>query len=350
MTGSKREVAAKTVGGVIGLAEPSEAAASPPPFLLDGAVLLASARSGISIVARHVAPGCVWMPSYLCRSMLEAVSHAGARVELYAVDETLNSVDPDWPAEVAPGDLVVVIDYFGFAYDRTCIARVKKRGAWILEDASQALLSDRDGSAHFVLYSPHKFLGVPDGGILVAGRDANLPDLKLEPPPSSWWLDAFRARILRRDFDSRGGSREWLELFQHVEATSPNGAFAMSELTQLLLRRCFDYEAIRRQRVENYNVLSAGLREYAVFPTLGDGVCPLGFPMRTAKRDRVRRRLFSHEIYPPVHWALDGVVPRRFSASHRLSAEIMTLPCDQRYCARDMQRVIEQVSEALKAE
>ena len=84
-----------------------------------------------------------------------------------------------------------------------------------------------------------------------------------------------------------------------------------------------------------------------MFPQLGS-IVPLGFPLRVLERDRVRDALFDQEIYPPVHWPLKGVVPRRFVESHRLSAEILTLPCDQRYCPDDMERMASIVTKAIR--
>jgi len=65
--------------------------------------------------------------------------------------------------------------------------------------------------------------------------------------------------------------------------------------------------------------------------------------MRVQNRDRLRQILFDQEIYPPVHWPIQDVVSEKFIESHRLSAEIMTLPCDQRYDIRDMERMAEAV-------
>ena len=60
-------------------------------------------------------------------------------------------------------------------------SEVKKCGAWLLEDACQALLSDEVGRfSDFVLYSPRKFLGVPDGGVLVSNCEIDFYDVILD--------------------------------------------------------------------------------------------------------------------------------------------------------------------------
>jgi hypothetical protein len=67
----------------------------------------------------------------------------------------------------------------------------------------------------------------------------------------------------------------------------------------------------------------------------------MGCPIRTKNRDEIRQALFKEHIYPPIHWSIRGVVPEFFEDSHRLSNEIMTLPCDQRYGREDMEKISE---------
>lgn len=101
-------------------------------------------------------------PSYLCHTILSGID--ANRVRFYPVNYDLKT-DPDyWMDKVNKDDLVIFIDYFGWLCSRDCIASIKSRGAWVLEDACQALLTDGVGElADFVVFSPRKFLGIPDG-------------------------------------------------------------------------------------------------------------------------------------------------------------------------------------------
>jgi hypothetical protein len=113
----------------------------------------------------------------------------------------------------------------------------------------------------------------------------------------------------------------------------------MSELSWTLLRYSFDYLAIAQRRVANYRLLLNKLGDIALFTHLPENVVPLGFPLRVRRRDSLRQILFDNQIYPPVHWPTQGIVPQEFSESHKLADEIMTLPCDQRYGGEDMERM-----------
>jgi dTDP-4-amino-4,6-dideoxygalactose transaminase len=160
-------------------------------------------------------------------------------------------------------------------------------------------------------------------------------------------LEAFRASLLRREFDRHGGQMEWFPLFQRTEAEGPVEPVSMSELSALILDRMVDWPELRQRRRANYQFLTGELHGLALFPELPPDVVPLGCPVRLPERDKVRERLIKQNIYPPIHWHLAGTVPESFVASHRLAADILTLPCDQRYAFDDMERIVDGVLFAL---
>ena len=333
-------------GGTFALPLPGEAEPSPPPFLTEEDLLFVNARSAIAHVVRAVDAENVWLPSYLCDALLFGVGLAKPR--FYAVGSDFRLVDRAALDEVREGDVVVVIDPFGFPYDEEAGTIARERGAWLLEDASQALLTGRERTrADFTVFSPRKFLGVPDGGILRIHSHSELPAPSLQPPPAEWWLKAFAANVMRRDFDRGHGTRDWFPLGQEVERDAPFGEFAMSELSRALLSSAFDYDEIARRRRENYAHLTDSLGSLAHLGPLPPDVVPIGFPIAVDERDRVRAALFADEIYPMVHWELGGFVPEEFGESHSLSARMLTLPCDQRYGPDDMNRIAARVTEAL---
>jgi len=342
-------VETKIIGGMFGLEETRGLHSCIPPFLEGQTILLVNARSGIFLLIELLSPSHVWLPSYLCGVMLETVNKSSANVRFYEVNYDLAVPSLEWLSDVQQGDLVILMDYFGFPCDSSCAAQAKERGAWVLEDACQALLSGEVGRfSDFVLFSPRKFLGVPDGGILTCRRKIDLNGIDLRNPPAEWWLKAFFSTVLRREFDIHGGNRRWFELFRQVDIGGPIGHYAMSEISNMLLRRGFDYSGIAQRRIDNYAMLNDELHDIAVFPSLSSNTVPLGFPIRLENRDRLRQVLFDHEIYPPVHWPIQDVVPQEFRDSHRLAKDIMTLPCDQRYDTHDMKRMAKVVLEELK--
>ena len=311
-----------------------------PPILALPHLRLATARSAFTLLARTLRPTKVWLPSYLCGVVLDAFVASRSRVTFYAVGKDLTVIDDTWIDEVESGDMVIFIDYFGFALWDRCGKQVKNRGAWVVEDACQAMLNASfSGHSDYVIASPRKFLGVPDGGILLAQNGTGFPQEELLPPPTEWWLNSLEASQLRAEFDRHGGDRKWFDLYRMTDPHGPIEPWAMSELSSLLLDHCVDYEVSAASRRRNFSLLAAALPEFAVFRELSKSTVPLGFPVRVHERERVRQGLFDLEIYPPVHWPIKGVVPKEFQSSHQLAQEILMLPCDQRYSSEDMGRL-----------
>jgi len=328
----------KITGGMFGLGNIIPTTKYPPPFLKEPYVLLVNARSCLSYIIQIISPKIVWMPSFLCDVMLKAAK--GSKVKFYEINYDLEIQSLDWISNINDDDLVVLIDYFGMPVDHDIVKEIKKRGAWIIEDASQALLSNytREHS-DFIIFSVRKFIGVPDGGILIINRDIKVPEINLKPPPVNWWLKTFNSVVLRREFDLHGGDRLWFKLFQEVDAEGPIGNYSMSELSENIIRYCYNYSRISKKRRNNYRYLYNILNEYCIFSEFHSEFVPLGFPIRLKNRDEVRKTLFDQQIYPAIHWDIKSLVPNKFKESHKLSNEIMTLPCDQRYSLNDMGRM-----------
>lgn len=342
----------KIIGGMLGLPNTVVPAKSSKPvdwmFLKDSNLFLVNARSGIKILIDLLEPTNVWMPSYLCPTMIEGVDQKKTNLRFYEIDYNLRIPSVNWIEQIQAGDIVAMIDYFGFPLDINVATLAKKRGGLVLEDACQALLSEYVGQhADFVLFSPRKFTGVPDAGILASCCDVMFDNVELEAVPVLWWLSRLEATINRREFDQYGCERRWYQLFQATQATMPCGYYAMSDLSKQLLRKSFNYSDIAQVRIENYSVLVSKLKDIALFPKLSEGTVPLGFPVRYSRRDLIREKLFQEQVYPPVHWQLDQVTPEEFRGSRRLAGHIMTLPCDQRYDKADMERIAQIILEEL---
>ena len=115
----------------------------------------------------------LWLPDFFCNQSSGPARAAGADIVFYPVDAALA---PEWAAcralaERARPSLFVLVHYFGRANDAEgARAFCGETGAALVEDAAHALkpCAGIGASGDFVLYSPHKLLGIPDGAVLVA--------------------------------------------------------------------------------------------------------------------------------------------------------------------------------------
>lgn len=326
----------RIVGGMFGL-ELGPGGGELPRFLRGPQRRLATARGSLTCLVRTLQPRTVWLPSYLCPVVVPC---CGGREKYFPIDERLAVENHDWLQDVQRGDLVVFVDYFGFREWDDTAAKVRERGGWVVEDASQAALNrEFSPQADYVITSPRKFVGVPDGSTLLALRGPP-PEMDLPVAPTDWWREAFRASALRRAFDLGSEDRSWFDIFRRTEADGPVEPVRMSDLAETLLLHGIAWETHAERRRANFLFLAQELADVALFTALPEFVVPLGFPIRLSPREPVRQALFAENVFPPIHWALAPAVPPSFAASHRLSQEILTLPIDQRYTTSDLARMV----------
>lgn len=331
----------KIIGGMFGLESANVKERKPLPFLMEDSLYLINARSCILLIIESLSPERIWLPSYLCGDILQSIKDPN-QINYYGVDPDLLIKEHSWIDNLSEKDLVLVINYFGFKPDQVVLQAIKDKKAWILEDACQSLLTAGLGQySDFVIFSPRKFIGVPDGGILGMRSDQMIVVDQLSDPPEEWWSRSLEASLSRRDFDAYGGSRDWFKVFQEVEKESPVGAYKMSDLSGKILRSGIDYGDVAAIRRRNYLFLLDSIGEFALYKNLPKDVIPLGFPICLSNRDQVKEIFYKQDIFPPIHWNIKGIVPPMFKDSHRLSSMILTLICDQRYDLNQMQRMVD---------
>lgn len=337
----------KAIGGLFGQTKKSKNKEQKSiPFDKNGNIIFTShARGAINYLVNKLEPERVWLPSYLCPSMLAAVEEYKTR--FFPISGRLKPKSTEWIGQLDNRDLVCTIDYFGFRSMPAVKRQAKIQGAWVLEDACQALLTTGVGSdADFVLYSPRKFVGVPDGGLLIDKKKILPTEPVFDQPDPEWRIPQINAWMRRGQFDQRGGDgadRSWFQLYKKAKQNAPVKPQNMSSISADLLYRAFDYKHISEKREKNYNILQKNIGGVSLRGRLDEGIVPLGFAIylkNEYERNEIKKSLIENKIYPPVHWDIKNSVPKHFKESHSLSKRILTIPVDQRYEIRDMERII----------
>jgi hypothetical protein len=306
---------------------------------------MVNARSCLLVALEAARPARVWLPSFLCPLLVDVCRVAGVDHRFYEVDEDLVAVAPSG-LPLRQDDMIVVIHYFGFPNPMAAALAAEGRVGWIVEDASHAWLTDGLGRhGQFLITSPRKFLGVPDGGILASTLDVRSLTGDLDPPPDDWWRISLTLALSRRDFDHGADDTEWFGLRRPSADGQPIGHHRMSDLARTIISGA-DLQAIRERRRANYRYLAERLPEIAIWPQLPDEVTPVGFPVRLRERDRVRMALYEEGIHAQVQWKTADV-HTGIPASEELSRRILTLCCDQRYSEQDMGRTVEVIRAAI---
>jgi dTDP-4-amino-4,6-dideoxygalactose transaminase len=107
-----------------------------------------------------------------------------------------------------------------------------------------------------------------------------------------------------------------------------------------------DGQAIRARRRANFERLAKSVASQpylrALFTTLDEGVCPLGFPVLCTYRDEARRHFLQMGINVRAYWERlpREVTEDAFPDAHKLSKEILILPVHQSLTLRQLDHLI----------
>jgi hypothetical protein len=275
------------------------------------------------------------LPDYTCSTMHEAALRSGVEVVRYPVDAQLEPLELP---TLQPDERLQYVNYFGLKdrYIRERLAPALGH-ALILDNAQSLFSAPLDGVA--TLYSPRKFVGVPDGGWLV-NAPADLP----VPEPGS---TEGRTRALMGRLE--GSPEPFYGTFVDVEhSIRDEGVKGMSALTARLLDG-LDYPAIQQRRQANFATLRGRLDIINTYKDLDSVGTPMIYPLLLAdaeQADHVRRTLQQQRIYVATYWRELLEDPGLGAAARRWTECMLPLPIDQRYDAADMERVASAVFQA----
>ena len=158
----------------------------------DFGFLLSRSAWSLSIIAqiRHLitqSEVCVWLPDYFCNSSIAPLRELDTNLVFYPIldDGSPNiEVCNELLNQYSPPDLFIAVHYFGYLVDlKETSEFVEAHKSWLVEDAAHILLPDKRLGiySHYLIFSPHKFLPIPQGAILVVKRDKLEKEYNLTP-------------------------------------------------------------------------------------------------------------------------------------------------------------------------
>ncbi len=301
--------------------------------MLKSAACYRSARSAMAAALLEAKPATVWAPNFICGLVNAMLRDIGVPTKTYPITEKFGV-----PADLKLGhsDILICVDYFGLSGDEVDAAIQRYGADRILVDASQSLFLKPNPDCTTV-FSPRKFVGIPDGGLLLS------PRLLAPALPADELGSIFRSRHLRTR--ASGHVEDGYKEYQQAESSLANcGAYAMSELTKTMIGG-IDFNEVALRRRENYRTLERALSAHG-FETLDlpKASVPLCFPVLNLATDKLRLRLASLRIFAPAYWP-DASIPASDHVATMLRERALYLPCDQRYGAFEMKRVIKALIE-----
>jgi dTDP-4-amino-4,6-dideoxygalactose transaminase len=298
------------------------------------------ARDAFSVAAAYLGLGredVILLPAYACKEVIKPfVGRCQMKFYDVNIDLTVDPVDIERHLKNDHVRLLVIINYFGFLqpWRQELATLCARHGVVLLEDCAHSLLTDGSGdTGDLAVFSFRKMLPVADGGGLRIKNAAQPPTVKFHPRLYSNVLSSLAIVKSLSNVQSETLSRAGLSTDplktpivdgdRQDDRVLPLSWFAYNGISHV------SFEDIAERRRRDYGFwqqLAGSANITPVFAGLDGGVCPLGFPIRTKRRDDLKRRLEELGLTVKVHWHLPSVVDATCRNSIQLSQEMMTLP------------------------
>ena len=297
------------------------------------AVRLNAGRYALEYILRTRKYHKVFLPYYICDSVIQPLERLGVEFEFYRINEKLEPA-----VKLAPKDdeAVLYVNYFGmknrvastfcYAYKNTIL------------DQTQAFYSEHgnkydDKSIQCdTFYSCRKYFGVPDGAYLHTDclLDEELPQ-----------DESFERMLFLTKRIDRSAQEGYADFHANDKALSTVGLKRMSKLTEAIMQG-IDYSAKANKRIHNFHFLDRALRDSNRFKWDMDyGTVPLIYPYYVEDGARLRHHLIEHQVFCARYWpnVMEWCKPDEWE--YMLAENLVCIPIDQRYGEEEMERIIE---------
>ncbi|EAA6249066.1 hypothetical protein XX58_002751 [Salmonella enterica subsp. salamae] len=298
-------------------------------------IYLQSARACFQVLLERSKISRAWLPYYICDAVVNSINELGIDIQYYSITKDFTPLA--FPV-LKEHDVFVYVNYFGVCDEQTKLILQKYSAENVILDNSQAFYSGHNNNLG-TIYSPRKFFGVPDGGILITDQSILLPSS--QDNDSSQYINHLIGRLISHPSEYYN---DYIKAEERLKKSKE--AKIMSYFTRLLLDS-ISYKEIKKIRDDNFNFLHHALGRIngIKIPKIING--PLCYPF-LSKNNKLKEMLLKNEIYVPTYW--NDVLSRVDinSIEYELVSKLIPLPCDQRYSYLQMQKIVNIILEGNK--
>ncbi|MCW8332814.1 hypothetical protein [Vibrio paucivorans] len=291
--------------------------------LHDDAVALQSARAAFYLYLSSNKVRKIYIPEYLCTSLDSVFSTLNISIQKYTINSRFL---PSKKIELMNDERLVIVNYFGLC-DEGISKYLESYSDFsnVIIDNSQALFSPVIGGIT-TIYSPRKFLGIPDGGFLYS-RDIN--DEPVE------FFDSSRSSVhllLRAAGEINKGYDEFLRAEAALENHEPR---KMSKISRRIIDS-IELKNVIDRRVNNFTKMHEHFSSInSLTFDLSSKTVPLCYPLKlNSSIDSIWKKLLTYDVYLPRYWEVE-----KSSSSYEYYDKTLFLPIDQRLDDQDVERL-----------
>lgn len=279
-------------------------------------IALNTGRNALVYLVRARGIRKIWLPRLCCDTVTEVLDREGVDYEFYEID---SSFRPVFSRKLSECEYLYVINYYGQLTDFDCPENC------ILDNVQAFFQKPKPGTD--TIYSCRKMFGVPDGAYL--SSDCGRMELK---------QDCSSGRMRHLYGRANGSAEEYYDDFQkNDESFRTLELMSMSDITRKILS-VIDYDEVIHRRNRNFSLLHSLLgNENRLNIHQPEGA--FAYPFYCENGIAVRKNLAKKRIYVPTLW------PNCISDDY--AANILPLPCDQRYGEKEMLYLTEELRNSI---
>lgn len=285
----------------------------------------------------------VLLPDYLCSSIVITAEKAEVDVVFYPLNEMLEFDEPSFARLYDKSFAVLLINYYGLKDISNQVSYIRSLNAEavIIEDDVQAFYEFEKelNGVDYKFTSLRKTFACPDGGLVKTNNI--LPFISDENKFHQFKLAGSMLKYLQKPefYDDD----VFLSMFEKGESLIDKDITkGMSKTSDDIFSKT-DTVQVADIRRRNAKFICDGLQSLGIqtiIPVPEEKV-PLFVPIFLEDRNKVRKFMFKHNCFCPVHWPLEDMNIKKGAemAEHELSIII-----DQRYTFEDMEYILDLIA------
>lgn len=283
----------------------------------------------------------VLLPDYLCESIIQAVRRSKFEIEFYNVNSDLSIDFESLQKRCCDSSIVLLINYFGcidISKQIKMVRAIKSSSCIIADNVQGYYAMPESNEADFSFTSLRKTFPVPDGAIV----ETSVNGLEILTRENTFVASKIAGGILKH-YAKKNIIDDYLYLDflnKGEQGINENYDARVSDFSKLIFGN-LDFDEISNRRKDNATFVLECLKQMTIQPIISniENYTPLFIPIRIKNRDEIRKKMFSRNIFCPIHWPEpEGL---NLFRSNELAKTELSLIVDQRYNKEDMKRMLD---------
>ena len=290
-------------------------------------IALTTGRACIALILELTRPTRIYIPFYVCNSVIDPIKKSGIEYTFYEINEAL---EPKKIPNLTNNELFLYINYFGLKGEYCNKIAATYGEKIIIDDTHNFFNKGRKEVYSFT--SARKYFGIPDGAFLYGVDNKCIEEI----PRNNNVSMLHNIERLEGRYDAA------YNLYKESESLIDSTIMRISYISEFILNS-IDYEYVKRKRIENYKYLQEKLDSSNTFtlPILSKIDVPFCYPFIPEKCIN-KKELHQIGLFIPTFWLdickrdMDG-----YELEKHLSLQMLPLPIDHRYGREEMKRIVE---------